>query len=46
MSKENQLDGLDDKAYLITINGRQRRVDRDVYRTRFLGHTFALRGMA
>ena len=29
MSRENQLDLQDDKAFLITVNGRQRQVERD-----------------
>ena len=29
MSKENQLDRPNDKMFLITVNGRQRQVDRD-----------------
>ena len=29
MSKENQVDRTDDKTFLITVNGRQRQVERD-----------------
>ena len=29
MSKENQLYRLDDKTFLITVNGRQKQVERD-----------------
>ena len=29
MSKDNQLDPPDDKTFLITVNGRQRQVERD-----------------
>ena len=29
MSKENPLDRLDDKTFLITVNGRQKQVERD-----------------
>ena len=29
MSRENQLDRPDDKTFLITVNGRQRQVERD-----------------
>ena len=29
MSKENEVDRPDDKTFLITVNGRQRRVERD-----------------
>ena len=29
MSKDNQLDRPDDKTFLITVNARQKRVDRD-----------------
>ena len=29
MSKENEVDRRDDKTFLITVNGRQRRVERD-----------------
>ena len=29
MSKENQLDRMDDKGFLITVNGRQRQVEHD-----------------
>ena len=29
MSNENQLDRPDDKTFLITVNGRQRQVERD-----------------
>ena len=31
MSKEDQLDPPDDKMFLITVNGRQRQVERDEF---------------